>query len=392
MKVVFKLISGLLFLFILYMIATYIVPNIVDGGKNKVALTAPYNINERTQLVHNTIPFIADLHCDVLLWDRDITEEQDFGHVDIPRMQKGKMALQAFTIVSKSPSGLNFESNSADANDDITLLSVVQGRPIKSWVSLKERALYQCEKLYNVAKDSKGDFRVITSASELRQFIDHREKNPLLTAGFLGAEGAHILEKDIDNVQLMYDAGLRMMAPVHFFDNALGGSAHGIKKGGLTDFGRSVIEEMEQRSMIVDLAHASPNLIDDVLKVAKRPLLVSHTGVKGTCDNVRNLSDDHIRKIAKGGGLIGIAMFDMAVCGNTAKSTADAIKYTIDLVGIAHVGLGSDFDGSVTTHFDVSGMGLLTHELITMGYNQYQINKIMGGNVQRFLLTQLPKE
>jgi len=392
MKILHRVFYGIAFLFLIYVLIINFVPDLVDRDSNKVVLSGPYEIDDETALAHQSIPFVTDLHCDVLLWDRDITDEEDFGHVDIPRMQRGNVALQAFTIVSKSPAGLNFQSNSADANDDITLLSIVQGRPVNTWFSLKERAIYQCEKLYKAAEDSGGEFRVITSVSDLRKFTTDRSNNPKLTAGYLGAEGAHILEANINNVQEMYDAGIRMMAPVHFFDNALGGSAHGVEKGGLTEFGKSVITKMEELNMIIDLAHASPNLIDDVMDMASKPLLVSHTGVKGTCDNIRNLSDEHIKRIARGGGLIGVAMFDTAVCGSSAKSTADAIKYVAELVGISHVGLGSDFDGSVTTHFDISGMALLTKELIGLGYSQPQINRIMGGNALQFLLNNLPKE
>ena len=199
-----------------------------------------------------------------------------------------------------------------------------------------------------------------------------------------------VLEGKLENVQLMYDAGIRMMAPVHFFDNELGGSAHGVSKEGLTDFGRQVIIKMESRRMIIDLSHSAPALIDDVLAMATRPILVSHTGVKGTCNNVRNLSDEHLIKIAQTGGLIGIALFDQAVCGTTALATAKAIQYTANLVGIEHVALGSDFDGAVITHFDINGYPLLVEELIKMNFSKAEISQIMGGNVKEFMLKNLP--
>src|SRR5439155_6407805 len=102
------------------------------------------------------------------------------------------------------------------------------------------------------------------------------------------------------------DAGFRMMSPAHFFDNEFGGSAHGVSKGGLTGRGREMIARMEARSMLVDVSHASIETIDDVLSLASRPVVASHTGVSGTCDSVRNLSDDHLRGIAATGGVIGI--------------------------------------------------------------------------------------
>ena len=101
------------------------------------------------------------------------------------------------------------------------------------------------------------------------------------TAAVLAIEGAHALEDDPANVEVVFDAGFRMMSPTHFFDNAFGGSAHGVVKGGLTAAGREMIERMEALGMIVDVAHASAATIDDVLAMATRPVVASHTGVRG---------------------------------------------------------------------------------------------------------------
>ncbi|VAW28193.1 hypothetical protein MNBD_BACTEROID06-1701, partial [hydrothermal vent metagenome] len=136
---------------------------------------------------------------------------------------------------------------------------------------------------------------------------------------------------------------------------------------------------------------ASPALIKDVLKLATRPVLVSHTGVKGTCNNLRNLSDAHIKGIAANGGLIGIAVFEAAVCGTNAAATAKAIKYTTNLVGVKHVGLGTDFDGAIPAHFDVTGFPLLVDELLKLGYSNSDIAAIMGGNIRDFMLKNLPE-
>ncbi|MCB0504677.1 MAG: membrane dipeptidase, partial [Cyclobacteriaceae bacterium] len=165
----------------------------------------------------------------------------------------------------------------------------------------------------------------------------------------------------------------------------------GINKGGLTPFGREVIKKMESLHMTVDLAHASPALIDDVLDMATRPLLVSHTGVKGTCNNVRNLSDEHLKRIAAGGGLVGIAVFEQAVCGTDAQATAKAIRYAADLIGYKHVALGSDFDGAIQAHFDVTGFPLIAEELLKLDFTENEIAAIMGGNVRDFLLKNLPE-
>ncbi|RLD83671.1 MAG: peptidase M19, partial [Bacteroidetes bacterium] len=172
--------------------------------------------------------------------------------------------------------------------------------------------------------------------------------------------------------------------------NKLGGSAHGISGEGLTEFGLDVIKKMIELNMIIDIAHASPQIIDDILKTTDRPIISSHTGVKGTCDNVRNLSDKHLKAIANSGGLVGIAMFEQAVCGTDATATAKAIKYTSDLIGVDHVALGSDFDGSVTTPFDITGLPLIVEELLKLDFSEKEIKMIMGENVKLFLLNNLP--
>jgi microsomal dipeptidase-like Zn-dependent dipeptidase len=194
----------------------------------------------------------------------------------------------------------------------------------------------------------------------------------------------------LENLDLLFDAGIRMMAPTHYFDNEFGGSAQGLHKGGLTEKGRELIRRMEQRRIIVDLAHASDQTISDVVGMSTRPVLVSHTGVKGTCNNPRNLSDEQLKSIAATGGVIGIGYWETATCGDDAQAIARAIRYTADLIGIEHVALGSDFDGAVATAFDTTGVAQVTDALLAQGFSEDQIRLVMGGNVLRLLTQTLP--
>ena len=387
MNKAFKLI-GFTFIFILliYYLATLFVPKIIDKSHNKIRNNPPYQVSEKAQSFYNSLDFIADLHCDALLWKRNLLKDNNFGQVDIPKLLKANVGIQSFTIVTKSPKGQNFDKNTGES-DNITALYLAQGRPTNS---LTKRTIYQCESLFEFAEDSDGKFRVITSGSEFKNYLSDRKKNKNITAGFLGVEGAHALDGKIENIQVLYDNGVRMMAPTHFFDNKLGGSVHGISGAGLTEFGLDVIKKMIELNMIIDIAHASPQIIDDILKITDRPIVSSHTGVKGTCDNVRNLSDKHLKAIANSGGLVGIAMFEQAVCGTDATATAKAIKYTSDLIGVDHVALGSDFDGSVTTPFDITGLPLIVEELLKLDFSEKEIKMIMGENVKLFLLNNLP--
>jgi microsomal dipeptidase-like Zn-dependent dipeptidase len=386
-----KKIVKVLFAFIaIYLLFIIIAPSIIDKMKNPTVLKSPYKVSNSAQKIYNSLPFIADMHCDALLWDRNLLDKKEYGHVDIPRMLEVNVSIQAFTIVTKSPKGQNFSTNTGDS-DNITTLMIAQGQSIKSWSSLTERALIQAKNLHKFEEKSAGKFRIIKSKSDLKKYLVDTKLYSNITAGFLGVEGAHALDGKLGNIAVLFDEGVRMMSPTHFFDNKLGGSAHGISKAGLTDFGKKVIEEMQSKHMIVDVAHASPKVIDAILAMTTKPIVSSHTGVKGTCDNVRNLSDKHIKGIANSGGLVSIAMFKQAVCGTDVKATAVAIKYVIDLVGSDFVALGSDFDGSVNASVDITGFPLIVEELLKLEVSEIDIQKVMGENVKRLLLESLPE-
>lgn len=366
------------------------IPRLVDDSENKVIHTkAPYKPSDPARALHQQLT-VADLHADSLLWGRDLLERSTSGHVDIPRLADGNVALQVFSLPTKSPHGLNIESND-DKSDDIFWLAVVNRWPLATWKSLTQRALYHARRLHQFAGGSKGGFVVIESAAGLSSYLDRRRSNGRLTAGLLSIEGAHALDGDLANLDLLYRAGYRMMSPSHFFDNDIGGSAAGAHKIGLTDKGREWVRRMESRHMIIDLAHASPKTIDDVLSLATRPVLISHTGVKGTCNNNRNLTDDQIRAIAAKGGLIGIGYWDTATCGTDAQAIVKAMRYASDRVGVEHVALGSDFDGAVTEPFDTTGLVQITGAMLDAGYSEPETRMIMGDNIMKFLKENLPQ-
>lgn len=366
----------------------FILPARIEKSMNVTLNPPPYAASEHARELHKRL-LVADLHADSLLWDRDLLDRADRGHVDVPRLIEGNVVLQAFTVVTKTPRGQNIESTDS-TTDNITMLAIAERWPIAAWSSLKERALYQAKRLHDAAARSGGRLVVIKTADDLTRYLERRKSEQAITAGFLGIEGAHALDQDLANIDALFDAGFRMMAPTHFFDNDLAGSAHGVEKGGLTEKGREMIRRMEEKRMIVDLAHASAKTIEDVLAIATRPVVVSHTGVKATCDNARNLSDEQIRGIARTGGIIGIGYWDTAVCGEDAGAIARAIRHTVNLVGVEHVALGSDYDGAIPAPFDTTGVVQITDALIQEGFSESDIEKIMGGNVIRLLIATLP--
>ena len=368
----------------------FVLPAQLEKRLNASLNPPPYLASERAVELHKRL-LVADLHADSLLWDRDLLDHATRGHVDVPRLIEGNVALQSFTVVTKTPYvwKMNIERND-DSTDNITILAIAQRWPTATWSSLTQRALYQAKKLQDTAARSGGKFTLIKTAAELSSYLDRRITEPHITAGFLGIEGAQALDGNLDNIDALFDAGFRMMSPSHFFDTNIGGSAHGVDKSGLTDKGKEMIRRMEAKHMIVDVAHASAKTIDDVLALATRAVLVSHGGVKGTCDNQRNLSDEQLKGVARTGGVIGIGYWDTAVCGTDAKAIAAAIRYAANLVGADHVGLGSDFDGAVVTPFDTTGLVQITDALLAEGFTDEEIGKIMGRNVLRLLIQNLP--
>lgn len=359
-------------------------PVIVDKRFNPVIHPPPYPVPPRVTQVHNNL-LIADLHADSLLWGRDLSQRHQRGHVDLPRLQEANVAIQVFTVVTKVPSNLKLEQNNPNS-DDIIKLALVQRWPMATWNSLLARALYQAEQLQQLAR-SHNQFRLLKTQADLQTFMEDRQQQPQLTAGILGLEGAHALTGRLENVERLYEAGFRMLGLAHFFDTEVGGSAHGMEQGGLTDLGRQVVLKAQNLHMLLDLAHSSATVIDEVVALSTQPVVVSHTGVKGTCDNARNLSDQQIQAIARTGGVISIGFWPTAVCGENATAIVRAIRYVADLVGVEHVSLGSDFDGAVSAPFDVTGLPLITAALQEDGFSSEAISQIMGLNTLRVLET-----
>lgn len=356
------------------------VPN-TDASMNPVRPHAPYTVSEDAQTLHADMR-VADLHTDTLLWRRDPRKRHDYGHADLPRLAEGGVDLQIFSAVTKSPRGLNFGENAADAPDDITLLALAQLWPPRTWNSLYERAAYQAQRLQ--ALESEGRLRIVRNADDLQT---ERLATILLT------EGAHPLEGDIANIKRLYDEGYRAMGLQHFFDNALGGSMHGQSGQGLTEFGREAVLEMVARNIIIDVAHSHEAVVRDVLSLTDAPIFISHGGVLSHCaaSRNRNLPDDLTKAIAARGGIIGIGYFKPAICDDSPAGIAAAIVDAVDVLGKDAVALGSDFDGTVETSLDTSELAAVTQALLDRDVSEDVIRKVMGENAYAFFARNLPQ-
>lgn len=391
MKLLRFWIGSLLLLALVTALVLAVTPALLERQMNRVIPHPAYEISPAAQELHQSL-FIGDLHSDSTLWKRDLSQRADRGHIDIPRMREGNAALQMFTSTTRAPRGQNYDSNSDQAPDNITLLVLAQAWPMATWSSLTARALYQANKLKSLQKNSPELLQLVFSAADLKRLLARRENGEEVVGGLLGTEGSHALDGDLDNIKRLFEAGFRMMSLQHFFDNKLGGSLHGESGAGLTPFGEQAVDQMLQLGIMVDVSHSSPAVVRDVLLRSSNPLIVSHTGFYGHCQSPRNIPDELMQGIADAGGLIGVGFWETAVCDPSPAGIVGAIRYGIDLVGVDHIALGSDFDGGVAVSFDISEIAVLTQEMLTAGFNESEIRQVMGENMLRFLSKNLPPD
>lgn len=211
----------------------------------------------------------------------------------------------------------------------------------------------------------------------------------------IGVENGFPVGSDISRVKEFFDLGARYMSLTHMGYNQLGDSSDPLneipakKYGGLTEFGKRVIREMNRLGMIVDVTHISIDSFCDVIEISKAPIIASHSGCRALCDVPRNLTDDQLKALKKKGGVIQIVAFGgylrRPTDEITIKDFIDHIDYAVNLIGIDHVGIGADFDGGggIPGYNDASEALNVTIELVRRGFSKKDIEKIWGGNLLR---------
>jgi len=317
---------------------------------------------ERAMSLHREA-LVVDTHCDTLMQfmpqqgrgatPRRLGERSDRGHIDLPRLVEGGVDCQTFAIYT-----------GRRVNQPGALLTALQ------MVDVFDRECAANEGIVHVRS-----YDEILAA-------DREGK----VAALLSIEGAEPLMGDLGVLRVFHRLGVRMLSLTWNWRTPFAdGLAAKRAEGRLTDLGVEAIREMERLGIVYDVSHLSDSCFWDVVEVKKGPFIASHSNCRAVCDHPRNLTDDMIKALAEHGGVMGMNFAPAFVDKKraTVKRLVDHIDYIVDLVGVDHVGLGSDFDGIGLTPEgleDVSKMPNITRELVRRGYSDDDIKKVLGGN------------
>ena len=336
--------------------------------------TARLKVSAEVRAVHDPA-IVMDFHSDTLMYIR--TLHYDYGkrhhfrpwgfdplltQVDIPRAQEGGLDAVFMGFV-------------------IHPLSERSGRcyhTVMSMFNTLDRVQKQNPKTVALAR-SADDIERIAAEGKLALLV--------------GLEGGHMLDNSLDHLREYRDRGASYLGIVHQHSIEWAGSDQKAsdKDIGLGEFGRQVVRECNRLGLMVDVSHANEKTFWDVIAAAQAPVIDSHTGCSAVKAHHRNLNDDQLRAIAKTGGVVGIIYYP-AYLGPRMTGTIDEVVKTIDhaveVAGVDHVGLGSDWDGFVSMPkglADASQLPNLTRKLMERGYSAADIHKILGGNMLRVM-------
>ena len=224
----------------------------------------------------------------------------------------------------------------------------------------------------------------IAIAKDYVELVSHKETGR--KSIMLGIENGIALEGDLKNLKHFADRGIVYMTLCHNGDNDICDSAKGSNThNGVSDFGKKVIREMNKLGIMVDLSHASEKSFYDALEISQQPIVCSHSSCRALCDHPRNLTDDQMRALAKKGGIMQITLYTGFLRSDGEATMEDVmahLEHAIEVMGIDHVGIGTDFDGDggVRGLANASELLNLTRQLMARGYSDDDIQKIWGGN------------
>jgi len=319
--------------------------------------------------LHDKYPAI-DLHADSLMWSRwvgyDLHTRHEpplpraalGGHVDVPRMKEGGVGAQFFGLVS------------------LPLAKHGMARVVDE----------QIDALDNAVKAGPHKIKKVRTAAEIEAARARGQVSALL-----GIEGGQALEGSLDKLDHFARRGVRYLGLCHLSSNDLCSTGYGIRAShtaGLTKFGREVVRRCEELGVIVDLAHINKPGFLEACEMSTRPPIVSHAGVVGVYEHLRNIDDDQLRAIGDRGGCVGVIFCPSFLGADGLEPVVKHLKHIIDVSGEDTPALGSDWDGFIVPTKDLcdaARLPLLTDALLAAGMKEETIGKILRGNVMRVL-------
>jgi len=356
---------------------------------------------------------VIDTHSDTTLrmlrpgWN--FMERHDYGHMDYPRIREGGL--------------------------DAVFLAIYMGKQKNEEPGIAVRkAAIQFDKIHSLVENNSNKLELALTAADVKRIAASGR-----LAMLIGVEGGHIIDNDLAVLRSYYRSGARYMTLTHTFHHDWADSSgwgepldEGI--GGLSDFGRDVVREMNRLGMIVDVSHVSDDTFHNTLEFSSVPIMASHSACRAICNSPRNLTDDMLRALAARGGVVQIVFYagyiedgfhqkmmqarrmrknrEEEIRKNYASDPArmeealaalrreklvdlpplsllvDHIEHEIEVAGPDHVGLGGDWDGvSFTCQGveDCSGLGKITLELLRRGHGEETVKKVLGGNLLRLM-------
>jgi membrane dipeptidase len=351
-----------------------------DRILHTVSVPAPGRVPADAAELHGSVP-VVDLLVGSAIMRPDFLARRRYGHIDLPRAIEGGIDLLGMSIATRLPNLRGTYS---------TPFFWSQGFPRQILGSDFAIANALIDRVEGWASESGGAFWIVRSEADLDGVGDQAG-----VRAFLGAQGGHIMDGDLGNLERLQARGLRMLAPAHVMDNALVGSDTGRRRGGLTPYGRDVIAECQRLGVVVDLAHMSEAGITDALPLLRPPFALSHTGftalagkrshIRRYSPGTRNVPTELARDVAAAGGVIGVTLSTWLLGGETLDAFGRAVDLALVLFGPEGVAIGSDLDGGLRMLVDAAGYPALTGELISRGLDHSTVAAIMGGNALRVL-------
>ncbi len=319
------------------------------------------------------------------------------GHIDLPKAKAGGLAGGLFAMFAPSKNWkkeIRWRVKGPDGpvkgkGWEVPLAGRLPQPGAMNAVIAMMASLFRLEKL------SKGQVKVVTTHRQLTSAMDRG-----VLAAVMHMEGAEAIKENLDALGVFYEAGLRSLGPVWSRPNAFGyGVPFNFPDGpdigpGLTSAGKDLVRECNQLGMVVDLSHLNEKGFWDVVAISKAPIVASHSGAWKLCRSPRNLTDDQLRAIGDSGGMVGVnfarAFLRKDGFGDkptTVREIVKHVEYIADRIGVDHVGLGSDFDGTQVPQdlADASGLRRLIDALKERGIKGANLKKIAHGNWLRVL-------